>query len=171
MPTPRYMENSNDPTLPERINSEIIGTGEHNRKAHTYLKDDPVKNLIANIGALAAYYTDLLRDLHAREHTIKVTLKDENGEPVKDPETGKPLTKDIPEVLTDQEIIQRYRGVRAWHEFHREHVAHAASLAGFSVNRVTGYQAPERRRSLFSRREGSGGTDTSKDDSEAPAWR
>lgn len=133
MPEPQWVEAGMDVFERPTTSLEILGRGADARKSKTFIKDQELATLLGFIRGHTRRLFETFRRLHARHNVVY--LVDEEGKPVVD-ETGEQLTE--PEILTDDQVRDKYPIVREWERMHQEQVDHYASIGGFSVNAASG---------------------------------
>jgi hypothetical protein len=122
---PQYVPMDYDPLEPPNVESELLGRGSRNRKTKTYIKDQQLAVLLGHCANHSLVLREIFRKSHARWHTREVTVELEDG---------RKTTRVEPEVLTDDELADRYPVIKDWEDWHQEQVDHYASIGGFSVN-------------------------------------
>lgn len=132
MPRPDWMPDDFNPLAESSTHMEIVGRGRKSRATKTNIPDVEAATILQRIGNVAPDLADLLRDLHAAHYTRTVS--------VKDPDTGVVTINEEPELLTYEELREKYDSIRMWEEGHQGQVDHLVSVKGFSVIRATGGQ-------------------------------
>ena len=129
MPEPQWVEQGLDLFEKPNTSIEILGRGEEARKSKTFIKDQELATLLGFIRGHTRRLFETFRRLHARHNTIFIEEEYDDGTKEE---------REVPEVLTDQQIRDKYPIVREWERMHQEQVDHYASIGGFSVNAAAG---------------------------------
>lgn len=153
MPRPDWMPSDYDPLESPSTSLEVVGRGRKSRTTKTNIPDVEAATILQRIGNVAPDLADMLRDLHAKHYTRTVSVKDE--------ETGKITVNTEPELLSYEELRERYDCIRMWEQGHQGQVDHLVSVKGFSIIRATGgnQEAP---RAEKDRQESSAGSEAGK---------
>ncbi len=165
MPEPQWASAGLDMFERPQTSIEILGRGEGSRKSKTFIKDQELATLLGFIRGHTRRLFEVFRRSHARHHTKEVHEEQDDG-------TVKVYTE--PDVLTDEEIRERYPIVVEWEKMHQEQVDHYASIGGFSVNAAAGSREDP---DAPSKKESSAGADrrsktgASKVGGNEPKWR
>lgn len=109
-----------DPRRPATPAMDVLGL---ERAEKTYIPNEKLVSLLYRIQARIGYRLELYRRLHARAYTT-IEERWEGGQLVK---------VEVPHVLTDQEICEKYPTVQTWINIHDSAVKHLNSLKGFGV--------------------------------------
>lgn len=137
-----------DPLEQPHVATEIMGRGSRARRSKSYFESTEHAHSVSEIDQYIQALRDRYRRCHANHYKVRVTVTNPDGT-----ET----TQMVPEVLSDEELRARYRGLRRWEAIHDSRVNHYPSKGGFTIVRATSMQAPppgERKRD-----ETSAGTD------------
>lgn len=153
MPRPDWMPGEYDPASTTDTGLEVVGRGRKSRATKTNIPDVEMATILQRIGNVAGDLADTLRDLHAHHYTRTVEVKDDDG---------KVSYKVEPEVLSYEELRERYDSIRMWEEGHQAQVEHLVSVKGFSVIRATGGGAEGGAKGEKERPESSAGSDGGK---------
>lgn len=151
MPEPDYVSGDYDPDAAPDPRMEIMGRGIGNRKSKTLL---PNIELAVILGLVKEHIENLrqnFRAMHAAHFKVEVDV---------DPEDKSKGTHFVPEILSDQQIREKYNAVAKWEAFHQEQVDHYPSVGGFSTKAAMGYDEKQERKA---RQDSSAGTDRGSD--------
>ncbi len=134
MPRGQFVGSEEDYETPV-VPVEIMGRGVESRKSKTFFQDMEIATLLGFIRGHAQRLMELFRRAHAKHYTVEVEEEDEDGNI---------RTVKRPEVLTDNEVRDKYPVVREWERMHNEQVEHFASIGGFSVRAASGFDEETR---------------------------
>lgn len=124
------MPSDYDPLETPSTHLEVVGRGRKSRPTKTNIPDVEAATILQRIGNVAPDLADILRDLHAKHYTRTITIKD--------PDTGVVTVNTEPEILSYEELRERYDSIRMWEQGHQGQVDHLVSVKGFSIIRATG---------------------------------
>lgn len=116
--------------------SEIMGRGPGARKSKSFFSSGREATLLALIDAYPDMLLKLFREQHARFHTTLVRVELEDGVVEE---------REVPEVLTDDELREEYPYIAVWERMHQEQVEHRPSIEGFSIQSAVGAREEDRR--------------------------
>lgn len=130
MPAPQWMSAEDAwSEAPEKA-LEILGVGTTNRKSKSLTTSHRAAYILSRIRTHRRMLMDMMRRAHAAHYKRPVFEENEEGKLVQ--------VGDEPEVLSDEDLLTRYSGLRAWHEGHQEVVDHNVSVGGFSIHATSG---------------------------------
>jgi len=147
MPQPNYMDLDWDPEEQADPRMELMGRGAKARKSKTLLPNIELAVILGLSKEHIQHLFELFRKLHAAKFSKLVEVQSDDGSKV---------LKEVPEVLTDQEIREHYPSVKKWESFHQEQVEHYPSVGGFSTKAAFSYEQEAPRKE---RKDSSAGTD------------
>jgi len=147
MPQPNFLDMDWDPEESPDPRMELMGRGAKARKSKTLLPNIELAVILGLTKEHIQHLFELFRKLHAANFSRLVEVEDDDGTK---------SFKEVPHILTDQEIREIYPSVKKWESFHQEQVEHYPSVGGFSTKAAFSYdqEAPRKER-----KESSAGTD------------
>lgn len=148
MPRPEYLPAEFNPFDAPDTRLEVLGKGRKSRGSKTNIPDVDGATILQRIGCMATDLAEILRKLHAHHYTRTVKKKRDDGTEVEVQE---------PEILTYEELRDRYSCIKAWEEGHRNQLDNLVSVKGFSITATMGRDEAPR---LSRKEESSAGSDS-----------